>query len=189
MEPSRDPYAPSAYQPTMANPAPYAPPAYVGDDDRERSMRPSPKWTTWWSSRSDLSHYAFLAGLLGGVLILVGAFVVALAMTFMAVTGSIPDGWWVGDERDDWLQAAVGIVLWGLLTGGLVLAGALTLKSRQGETALPGGLMLIGGLLSFFALGGFLIGGLVAILGGVLAIAGADRIGDMGARRAPPRPL
>jgi hypothetical protein len=66
--------------------------------------------------------------------------------------------------------------VWGLVTGGAVLLGALKLKENHEAAAGPGAIMLVGGLLSFLVFGGFLVGGLLAIVAGVLAIAGARSV-------------
>lgn len=165
-----DPYAPPVDSPAATYVAPNPPPlAPMADPPRGRRFSTG---GDWWSDRADLRQWAFLAGLAGGVLILVGAFALALFLTSMQLLGAgDADIWYLDDDNFPGIPLAVA--LWGLLSGGLVLMGALRLKEMDEISAMPGVIMLVGGLLSFFALGGFLVGGLASIVAGVLAIAAA----------------
>lgn len=116
-----------------------------------------------WAPRGDHSRYAFYGGMAGGVLILLAGFIGALVLTLMAVFADVRPAW----------EVPVLIGLWGLVTGGVVLLAALRVKEAPETAALAGLAMVAGGVLSFFALGGFVLGGLLAILAGVLAIAGS----------------
>lgn len=193
----REPYMPDALYASAGSPL-GTPPAYTAPPPTTTATYPearpapaavadAPAWSPrrWASDRVDLLQYAFWAGLAGGVLILLGAFAISLFLMAMTLFGVTPASWWVfdvdgpgdGDGRADWFPGmAVAVAIWGLLTGGMVLLGAVRLKEGGRVTALPGVVMLMGGLLSFFALGGFLLGGIIAILGGVLAIAGASTV-------------
>lgn len=134
-----------------------------------------------WTDRTDYARWAFYAGLAGGVLILLAAFVVALFMTAWATFGggAVP-GWGAWNDAADVERGESGfpeipilLSLWGLVTGGAVLLAALRAREHPERAAIPGIIMVSAGLLSFFALGGFLIGGILAMVGGVLAIAGS----------------
>lgn len=141
---------------------------------------PRPAWATW-TDKGDFVKWAFYSGLAAGVLILLCAFSMALLMTMMNALGGPGLAWpWVdaevrADGDADWLAPFL-LALWGLVTGGMVLLGALRLKETPHNSAMPGLLILVGGLLSFLALGGFLLGGLLAIASGVLAVAGARSV-------------
>lgn len=131
-----------------------------------------------WTDKIEYTRYAFYGGLAGGVLILVAAFIGALFLTAMATFGGgLPSwAWGVDDQvgRDDGFpEVPILIGVWGLVTGGTVILAALRVKERPMHAALPGVAMIAGGVLSFFALGGFLLGGLLAIIAGVLAVAGS----------------
>lgn len=150
---------------------PYGGPAY------DPPTRASPRS----NDRVDYTRWAFYAGLAGGVLILLAAFVVALFLTAWATFGggTLP-GWGAWNDAADVERGESGfpeipilLSIWGLVTGGAVLLAALRAREYPDRAALPGIVMVAGGLLSFFALGGFLIGGLLAMIGGVLAIAGS----------------
>lgn len=174
-----------AYDPPLsplgsAAPAPPLGSPYAGAPDpvvvpAHRPVRP--EWAQR-ADRGDFVKWAFYAGLASGVLILLCAFSVALLMTLMALLGGPDLDWvWAGDPDGDWSPAAPFLfATWGLLSGGAVLLGALRLKEQPESSAMPGIVMLAGGLLSFFVLGGFLVGGLLAIVAGVLAIAGARSV-------------
>ena len=113
--------------------------------------------------RLDLGQWAFYAGLAGGVLILVAGFVAALFVTAAdALDQPFLDATW---------QDAMLIGIWGLVTGAAVVLGALRVRERPDASGIPGLVMIAAGVLSFFALGGFFVGGLAAILAGVMAVA------------------
>lgn len=172
---STTPYVPPSYETTTA-PTYEAVPAYAP---------PRPAWADR-TDRSDFVKWGFYAGLAAGVLILLCAFSVALLMTVMGFLGGPTFAWpWLTDPdglgprgSDATWSPLVPFLfaLWGLLTGGAVLLGALKLKESPEAAAGPGAIILVGGLLSFLTFGGFLVGGLLAIVSGVLAIAGARSV-------------
>lgn len=148
-----------------------APPAHAHRD----AFDEGPRGERWWTDPEHLRQWAYAGGLLGGVLILVGAFALALLVTIVNLVGAGDSDVWFFDE-DAFPGVAIAVSLWGLLSGGLAVVGALRIKDDADASALPGGMILFGGLLSFFALGGFLVGGLAAIVGGVMGIAAARRL-------------
>lgn len=169
--------------PVTGGPA-YAGPSYVdpvtGPHYREEPLVPPSTGT--WQDRVDYPRYAFYGGMAGGVLILLAAFLGALLLTAMATFGGgLPSwAWGVDDDpggRDDGFpEVPILIGVWGLVTGGAVLLAALRVKERPQHAAMPGILMIAAGVLSFFALGGFMLGGLLAIVAGVLAVAGSRSV-------------
>ena len=167
---------------------PLAPPAMYGAYPRdpveyrtEPAVPPAPRpaWAAW-ADKGELVKWAFYGALAAGVLILLCAFAFALMMTVMGFLGGPALGWpWFTEPDGDveWSPLVPFLfALWGLLTGGAVLLGALRLKEEPHASALPGVVILVGGLLSFLVFGGFLVGGLLAIVAGVLAIAGARSV-------------
>ena len=204
----RDPYAPDPYAAPLPEAAPepaasrYVPPppsipprempapATSASATATTMDAGGPRATPWWMQRGNLREWAFISGLVGGVLIMVGAFAVALFVTTLQLVGPVDSNVWFLDDGN-FPGAALAVAVWGLVTGGVVLWGALRLKQGDDASALPGALMLIGGSLSFFALGGFLIGGLAAIAAGVMAVAGAEYVLPPRDTRAPrsARPL
>jgi hypothetical protein len=138
---------------------------------------PAPRAT--WMDRVDSGKWSFFGGLAGGVMILIAAFVTALFLTAMATfAGGIPTWDWFGDDAGDradngWPEVPIFIGVWGLVTGGAVILAAMATKERPDASAMPGLVMIVAGLASFFAMGGFIVGGLLAIAAGVLAMAGS----------------
>ncbi len=63
-----------------------------------------------------------------------------------------------------------GIGLFGLVSGVIVLVSALMLRNRPSQRTLWGALILIFSVLSFFGTGGFLIGAILGIIGGIMAL-------------------
>lgn len=133
-----------------------------------------------WSDKIEYTRWAFYGGLVGAVLILIAAFITALLLTAMATFGGGLPAWAWGFDADNngvrdngFPEVPILIGVWGLLTGGAVILAALRAKERPERAALPGLLMMTAGILSFFALGGFFLGGLLAIVAGVLAVAGS----------------
>ncbi|MGB8310983.1 MAG: hypothetical protein WCE81_03850 [Halobacteriota archaeon] len=122
------------------------------------------------------TNAAFLLSLISGVLILMGGFVVlglgligSLGMIFTPMmghmTGYMMGGFWFLGWVS-YIAAAIGIV-----SGIIVLYGAFTLRSRPEERTTWGALILTFSLISLLGSGGFLIGAILGILGGVLALA------------------
>lgn len=161
--PAAAPPPPSAYPP---EPVPV--PAYVP---------PRAAWAER-ADRADFSKWAFFAGLASGLLILLCAFSVALVMMLLSALGGPDLDWvWAGDPDGEWSPVAPFLfALWGLLAGGAVLLGALRLKENPQGSAMPGVVMVLGGLMSFLSLGGFFVGGILAIIAGAMAIAGARSV-------------
>lgn len=126
-------------------------------------------------------NWAVTMSLLGGVLILAGSFLLAILLTFLSFFGAWPATWGLEDPGR-LTRAAFFVAFWGLVTGGLVLYSAAVLRKVDESALVPGIGLVAGGLLSFFAMGGFIVGGLLAIVAGVLAIGGMP---PMAFERAP----
>lgn len=63
-----------------------------------------------------------------------------------------------------------GIGLFGLVSGVIVLASAVLLLAVPNQTRTWGVLILVFSILSFLGLGGFVIGAVLGIVGGILAL-------------------
>ena len=122
---------------------------------------------------------AFLLSLIGGVLILIGSFVIlglgilgAFGMGFM---GSIMDhmfdmmdGFGTAGVLSGVLVIAVSVI--GIASGIIVIYGAFSVKNKPEERTTWGALILAFSLISLLSLGGFLVGAILGILGGILAL-------------------
>ncbi len=106
---------------------------------------------------------AYLLSLIGGILILIdGLLTVVAAFLGAAVVAGI------GFAGLGLLLIAFGIIA--LLFSLVVLYGALQLKSRPQTARTWGILILVFSLISFLGGGGFIIGAILGLIGGVLAI-------------------
>ncbi len=63
-----------------------------------------------------------------------------------------------------------GMSFLGLVTGILVLAGALMLRSRPEQASTSGVIILVFSIVSLFGMGGFFIGAVLGFVGGLLAL-------------------
>ncbi|MDW7978106.1 MAG: hypothetical protein RMH74_04810 [Candidatus Caldarchaeum sp.] len=111
---------------------------------------------------------AFILSLVAGVLILAGGlFGVAAWLTWggMAYRGGWSGmmGWW-----NPWVWYAFSLI--GLVSGIAITAGALVLQSHPAQAQAWGTVILVFSVVSVFGMGGFLLGALLGILGGILAL-------------------
>jgi len=118
---------------------------------------------------------AFILSLVGGILTILGAlFTVGMASPWRGMMHSwgFPMGggmmWWGGG----FIQGVfLGMGILGLIFGIVVVISALLLNSNPGEHTKWGTLILIFSLLSIMGgMGGWLIGLILGVVGGVLAI-------------------
>ncbi|MEM2051526.1 MAG: DUF6114 domain-containing protein, partial [Candidatus Caldarchaeum sp.] len=72
-------------------------------------------------------------------------------------------GWWM-----PWAWSALPFI--GLVSGIVVIASALMLQSRPSQAHTWGALILAFSMISIFGMGGFIIGALLALVGGILAL-------------------
>lgn len=132
--------------------------------------------------------WSFVALLSGSLLILVGSLTGAFMMGAWGAWGMMPMAGMMGEYMssyvgDGWASSmAWWMAAWGILTGGLVLAAALQVRSgRESQTWAV--IAIVAGVLSLFALGGYVVGAVAAIVGGALALQPAQRP----QRPVPPR--
>lgn len=124
-----------------------------------------------------MRNLAFASLLAGGLLIVVGGFGAALMMASFGglmgygmmqdYAGYVAPGWLAGMA---WWMGVVGLV-----TGGIVLFAAFRLRQAPDDAVTAGTLGVVGGALSLLAMGGWFLGAALAILGGVVALAGRPR--------------
>ncbi len=125
------------------------------------------------------TNAAFLLSLIGGVLILIGSFVVlglgilgAFGMGFMgSMMGhmfGMMDGFGTAGVLSGVLIAAVSVI--GIASGIIVIYGAFSIKNKPEGRTTWGALILTFSLVSLLSLGGFLVGALLGILGGIFAL-------------------
>ena len=103
--------------------------------------------------------------LASGILILVGAII-----PWIWHASFFPQmGWMMGAPNI--MPFTASLVVIGVVSGAFVLLGALMMSSRPSESSKWGVIVLVFSVLSFFGMGGFLIGAVLGIVGGILAIA------------------
>jgi len=109
--------------------------------------------------------------LAGGAMIVLGAIT---SWTFQAAFFPYRGGMMGGYE---WMMGPgfasmmIGLSITGIISGALVILGAIMMSNRPSESSKWGVLVLVFSLVSLFGMGGFLIGAILGIIGGVLAIA------------------
>ena len=125
------------------------------------------------------TNAAFLLSLIGGVLILIGSFVIlglgilgAFGMGFMGsmmgYMSGMMDGFGTSGVLSGVLVIAVSVI--GIASGIVVIYGAFSVRSKPEERTTWGALILAFSLISLLGLGGFLVGAILGILGGILAL-------------------
>jgi hypothetical protein len=124
---------------------------------------------------------AFALSLAAGILILVsGIVILMLGTAFMSgMMGEYHEGMMggYGSPMDGYRYptgyfpfVAAGIGIWGIVCGIIILVGSYMLYSRPASHAAWGVVILIFSLLSVFEGGGFVIGLILGVIGGILAI-------------------
>jgi len=112
--------------------------------------------------KSESSSSAGLS-LAAGIIIVIGAIVASFwHMAFLPQMS-----WMMGP------QFASGIVvssILGIVFGGIVIAGAILMYKKPIQTRQWGVIVLVFSALSFVGMGGFLIGGIIGIIAGIIAI-------------------
>jgi hypothetical protein len=120
-------------------------------------------------SSQGIINVAFVFSLIGGILIVLGGFV----SFFWASQGD----WWYG-MMGHWMMGdfgyesgmMFGFSLMALVSGILVIVGAIMLNARPQERVAWGIIVLIFSIVSLMGMGGFFIGALLGIVGGALAL-------------------
>ena len=114
---------------------------------------------------------AFILSLIGGVFILVSGFVLSL--------WSLYGGPWFNGMMGGMTMMGgfgfpsnlmVGFELVGLVSGVLVVIGAIMMRVHPGEHVAWGTIVLVFSITSLLGMGGFIIGALLGIAGGALAL-------------------
>lgn len=136
----------------------------------------------------DFRNYGYACLLAGGLVIIVGSLLGAAMLgvwddAVPAMMGDEMMGLWTPAQMADVIGEGVLVMAWwmggfGLLSGSLVLFAAY-LARTEGDATTAGTLGIVGGALSILAMGGWMIGALLAIVGGALLIASRN------ARAAP----
>jgi len=111
---------------------------------------------------------AFILSLAAGALVLVGGVASLLWMYYpgwMSWRGMMMPMmmWWAAWVW--WIPSIIGIA-----SGAVIIVGALSMYSNPQLSQLWGALILIFSLVSLLGLGGFIVGALMGIVGGILAI-------------------
>lgn len=121
----------------------------------------------------DMRVGASVCALVGGVLIIAGSLMGVVMMSSFGIYGGM-GGWMMGGYAPtSLLGAGVWMGAWGLATGAVVVVGALRLRDPATPVTGWGVAVVSAGALSLLAMGGFVIGAVLAILGGALALTGA----------------
>jgi len=114
---------------------------------------------------------AFILSLIGGAFILVSGFVLSL--------WSLYGGPWFNGMMGGMTMMGgfnfpsnlmVGFELVGLVSGAFVIIGAIMIRMRPAEHVAWGVVVLVFSITSFLGTGGFMIGALLGIAGGALAL-------------------
>jgi hypothetical protein len=126
-------------------------------------------------NRAQLLYWGYAAGLVGGVLILASTVLLVLFMAVLGTIGVTMPMWWGQFEPralGGFAAALMGllVLLWGVLTGLLVLWGANRTRTGGPNLVPAGVVMIVAGVLSFPVMGGFWVGAMAAIAGGILVI-------------------
>jgi len=109
-----------------------------------------------WNSANGLS-------LAAGIIIVIGS----LVSSFWHMTFFPQMGWMMGQ------QFAGGIVFGSIVNivfGAIVMGGAILMFKKPLQTSQWGVIVLVASALSFIGMGGFMIGGILGIIGGVIAL-------------------
>ena len=130
-------------------------------------------------SLQNMSGIAFILSLTSGILMLVSGTLSTLWFMFGGFDANgMMDGFggMMGGYRNmmDGFGVASGFMgglsLMGLLSGIVVIVGALMLNARPAEHLTWGTLILVFSIISFAGMGGFFIGALLGIAGGAIAL-------------------
>jgi hypothetical protein len=101
---------------------------------------------------------------LGGIFILIGGALVAFDNSVISFFGYLANGGTSGTN-----VTIVGTV--GIIMGLIVIVGGLMMKSKPDKSKMWGAVVIVVAILSWFtAVGGLVIGFLIALAGGIMAI-------------------
>jgi len=124
-------------------------------------------------SSNSMRTTAFILSLVGGLIITVGSVIATLLSglgspygTYYGMGPGMMGGNWFG-YGSGWY---VGLSLLSLVFGILVVIGAVMLNARPAEQVTWGTIVLIFSIASFIGMGGYVIGAILGIAGGAIAL-------------------
>jgi hypothetical protein len=120
-------------------------------------------------SSQSTSSIAFVLSLIGGIVIALGGVVSLFWSSYGWSWYGMMGHWMMGDFGYD-TGMMFGFSLAALVSGILVIVGAIMLNARPEEHTAWGSIVLIFSIVSFIGMGGFFIGALLGIAGGALAL-------------------
>jgi len=105
--------------------------------------------------------------LAGGIIILTGAM-----LSWVWFTSFIPWTGWMGGMMGGPAFAGMmtGVSIVGIVSGVMVTLGGIMMSMKPHESRMWGVLVLAFSLVSLFGMGGFLIGAILGIIGGAMAL-------------------
>ena len=126
-------------------------------------------------NRQTRPSIAFMLSLIGGIFIVLGSLFSFLMYSFWET--------WGWGMMGPWMMGGYGFpygITWGfslvaLIAGLIVIVSGIMLQTRPEEHMLWGILVLIFSIVSFVGMGGFMIGALLGIAGGALALSWRPR--------------
>lgn len=128
-------------------------------------------------SGSQRPDVAFALSLVGGILILIGGGMVMMWAVAGTPVWDGPMGNMMGSYSGimsgtgfSGTSFFTGMAVFGLITGALVLIGAVMLYGRPQQASTWGIMILVFSALSLFGMGGFFIGAIIGLVGGILAL-------------------
>ena len=114
-------------------------------------------------------NVAFILSLIGGIVIVLGGFASLFWTSQEGWLYGMMGHWMMGDFGYD-SGMMFGFSLAALVSGILVIVGAIMLNARPQEHTTWGITVLVFSIVSFIGMGGFLIGAILGIAGGALAL-------------------
>lgn len=119
------------------------------------------------------SNTAFALSLSGGILMLLSGWI-----SWRWWTQGMPVGWggpW-GSMMGGWNMMWGSIPWLGLLSGLIVLIGAILLNAQPEQSVSWGIVILIFSVISLWGMGGFFIGAVLGVIGGALAVGSKPQV-------------
>jgi len=134
-------------------------------------------------SYQNMSGIAFILSLIAGILMLVSGALSTLWFMSGGFTNGMMNGFGgmmsgYGNMMDGFGVASgfmIGLSFLGLISGVIIIVGALMLNARPAEHLTWGALILVFSIISFAGMGGFWIGALMGIAGGAIALSWRPR--------------
>jgi hypothetical protein len=114
-------------------------------------------------------NVAFILSLIGGIVIVLGGFASFFWTSQEGFWYGMMGHWMMGDFAYD-SGMMFGFSLAALVSGVLVIVGAIMLNARPQERTAWGIIILIFSIISLMGMGGFFIGAVLGIAGGALAL-------------------